>query len=110
VPRHRPRASRSARTAPSAPTIYPHNIGLGSTRDPALVSRIGHAVAQEVRATGIRWNFALCVCVTRDERRGRSYDSFGETPALVVPMTSIIDGLQGTGSAIPKGCWPRQTR
>jgi beta-glucosidase len=84
-------------------TIFPHNIGLGSTRDPALVSRIGHAVAQEVRATGIPWDFAPCVCVTRDERWGRSYESFGETPALVVPMTSIIDGLQGTGLGDPEG-------
>jgi beta-glucosidase len=67
------------------------------------VSRIGHAVAQEVRATGIPWNFAPCVCVTRDERWGRSYESFGETPALVVPMTSIIDGLQGTGLGDPEG-------
>jgi beta-glucosidase len=84
-------------------TIFPHNVGLGSTRDPALVSRIGHAVAQEVRATGIPWNFAPCVCVTRDERWGRSYESFGETPALVVSMTSIIDGLQGTGLGDPEG-------
>jgi beta-glucosidase len=76
-------------------TIFPHNVGLGASRDPALVERIGHATATEVRATGIPWNFAPCVCVSRDERWGRSYESFGEDPALVIPMETVIDGLQG---------------
>jgi beta-glucosidase len=77
-------------------TIFPHNVGLGSTRDPALLEKIGHATATEVRATGIPWNFSPCLCVSRDERWGRTYESFGEDPALVIPMESIIDGLQGT--------------
>ncbi|HYU05461.1 MAG TPA: glycoside hydrolase family 3 protein [Jatrophihabitantaceae bacterium] len=78
-------------------TIFPHNIGLGSTRDPALLERVGRVTAAEVRATGIRWNFAPCVCVARDERWGRTYESFGEDPALVVSMETIIDGFQGQG-------------
>jgi beta-glucosidase len=77
-------------------TIFPHNVGLGSTRDPALVEKVGHATAEEVRATGIPWDFGPCVCVSRDERWGRSYESFSEDPALVVSMESIIDGLQGS--------------
>lgn len=77
-------------------TIFPHNVGLGATRDPALAERIGHATATEVRATGIPWDFAPCICVSRDERWGRSYEAFGEDPALAVRMTTIIDGLQGT--------------
>lgn len=76
-------------------TVFPHNIGLGATRDPALVERIGHATAEEVRATGVTWNFAPCLCVSRDERWGRTYESFSEDPALVVQMTSVIAGLQG---------------
>jgi beta-glucosidase len=76
-------------------TVFPHNVGLGSTRDPGLVERIGHANATEVRATGIPWSFSPCVCVSRDERWGRSYESFGEDPALVVQMGTIIDGQQG---------------
>jgi len=76
-------------------TVFPHNIGLGATRDPALVEKIGHANAEEVRATGIPWSFSPCICVTRDERWGRSYESFGEDPALVVRMGTIIDGQQG---------------
>lgn len=77
-------------------TVFPHNVGLGATRDPALAERIGHATAAEVRATGVTWNFAPCLCVSRDERWGRVYESFGEDPALVAAMTSIVTGLQGS--------------
>jgi beta-glucosidase len=76
-------------------TVFPHNIGLGATRDPELVAEIGAATAAEVRATGIPWNFSPCLCVTRDERWGRTYESFGEDPRLVAQMTSIVGGYQG---------------
>ena len=78
-------------------TIFPHNIGLGAARDPALTRRAYRATAEELRATGIPWDFAPCVCVTRDERWGRSYESFGEDPALVVDMETAIDGLRAGG-------------
>ncbi|GAA3228666.1 glycoside hydrolase family 3 protein [Actinocorallia longicatena] len=76
-------------------TIFPQNIGLGSSRDAALSEKVGRVVAGEVRATGIPWDFAPCVCVTRDERWGRSYESFGEDPALASRMASMIRGLEG---------------
>ncbi|MFF3908637.1 carbohydrate binding domain-containing protein [Streptomyces sp. NPDC001848] len=76
-------------------TIMPHNIGIGATRDPQLAERTGAVTASEVRATGVPWDFAPCLCVTRDERWGRSYESFGEDPALVRSMETIIQGLQG---------------
>ncbi|MER5929011.1 glycoside hydrolase family 3 N-terminal domain-containing protein [Streptomyces sp. NPDC002054] len=76
-------------------TIMPHNIGLGATRDPALAERTGAVTAAEVRATGIPWDFAPCLCVTRDERWGRSYEAFGEDPALVTAMETVIPGMQG---------------
>ncbi|MEU1035056.1 glycoside hydrolase family 3 N-terminal domain-containing protein [Streptomyces mirabilis] len=76
-------------------TIMPHNIGIGATRDPQLAERTGSVTAAEVRATGIPWDFAPCLCVTRDERWGRSYESFGEDPALVESMETMIQGLQG---------------
>ncbi|MFF4402614.1 glycoside hydrolase family 3 N-terminal domain-containing protein [Streptomyces sp. NPDC001480] len=76
-------------------TIMPHNIGIGATRDPRLAQRTGNVTAAEVRATGIPWDFAPCLCVTRDERWGRSYESFGEDPALVRSMETMIQGLQG---------------
>ncbi|MET7689816.1 glycoside hydrolase family 3 N-terminal domain-containing protein [Streptomyces sp. NPDC005483] len=76
-------------------TVMPHNIGIGATRDPRLAERTAAVTAAEVRATGIPWDFAPCLCVTRDERWGRSYESFGEDPALVESMETVIQGLQG---------------
>ena len=76
-------------------TVFPHNIGLGATRDPKLVEKIGAITAEETRASGPQWTFAPCICVARDDRWGRSYESFGESPALVSSMETIIDGLQG---------------
>ncbi|KAH9323763.1 hypothetical protein KI387_018402, partial [Taxus chinensis] len=77
-------------------TIFPHNVGLGATRDPDLVKRIGAATALEIRATGIPYTFAPCIAVCRDPRWGRCYESYSEEPTIVKAMTEIIFGLQGT--------------
>ncbi|MFE7171877.1 carbohydrate binding domain-containing protein [Streptomyces sp. NPDC057616] len=79
-------------------TIMPHNVGIGATRDPSLAERAGAVTASEVRATGIPWDFAPCLCVSRDERWGRSYESFGEDPALVTSMETVVQGLQGAAN------------
>lgn len=76
-------------------TILPHNIGIGAARDPELSRRTGVVTATEVRATGVPWDFAPCVCVTRDDRWGRAYEAFGEDPALVKAMATVIEGMQG---------------
>nr|AEP33580.1 b-1,4-glucanase [Gossypium gossypioides] len=76
-------------------TIFPHNIGLGATRDPKLVKKIGAATALESRATGIPYVFAPCIAVCRDPRWGRCYESYSEDPHLVDAMTEIVPGLQG---------------
>ena len=75
--------------------IFPHNIGLGCTRDAQLVERVARATAEEVVATGIDWTFSPCVAVARDERWGRTYESFGETPELVSEMAAAsVRGYQ----------------
>ncbi|KAG6544038.1 hypothetical protein Mapa_014561 [Marchantia paleacea] len=76
-------------------TIFPHNIGLGCSRDPDLVKRIGAATALEVRATGIPYAFAPCIATSRDPRWGRCYESYSEDTAVVKMMTDVILGLQG---------------
>ncbi|RID68829.1 hypothetical protein BRARA_C00966 [Brassica rapa] len=81
-------------------TIFPHNVGLGVTRDPNLVKRIGEATALEVRATGIQYVFAPCIAVCRDPRWGRCYESYSEDHKIVQQMTEIIPGLQGD---LPRG-------
>lgn len=77
-------------------TIFPHNIGLGATRDPALVYRIGRATARQVRATGIGWAFAPTVAVVQNQRWGRAYEGYSNDPALVASLGSALTrGLQG---------------
>ncbi|RVW58361.1 Beta-glucosidase BoGH3B [Vitis vinifera] len=83
-------------------TVFPHNVGLGATRqvmciykDPELVKKIGAATALEVRATGIPYAFAPCIAVCRDPRWGRCYESYSEDHKIVQAMTEIIPGLQG---------------
>jgi beta-glucosidase len=76
-------------------TVFPHNIGLGASRDPALVRDVEHVTAEETRATGPQWVFAPCICAARDDRWGRTYESFSENPPLVERMETAIDGFQG---------------
>ncbi|XAR60707.1 Glucan 1,3-beta-glucosidase [Bertholletia excelsa] len=76
-------------------TIFPHNIGLGATRDADLAYRIGVATALEVRASGIPYDFHPCVAVCKDPRWGRCFESYGEDTEIVRKMTSIVSGLQG---------------
>jgi beta-glucosidase len=77
-------------------TLFPHNIGLGAVHDPRLVRQIGTAVGKAVRATGINWVFAPTLAVVRDDRWGRTYESFSETPELVARYAdAYVRGLQG---------------
>jgi beta-glucosidase len=74
---------------------FPHNIGLGCTRNPKLVESAARVTAEEVRATGINWTFAPCVTVPRDERWGRTYEGFSEDPELVrILGEAAVRGLQ----------------
>src|SRR5690606_39274246 len=80
----------------SGAVIFPHNIGLGATRDADLIRRIGEVTAREVRATGIDWTFAPVVAVARNDRWGRTYESYSEDPALVKSYArEMVLGLQG---------------
>lgn len=84
--------------------IFPHNIGLGATWDPDLVEMVGRAAAEEIAATGIDWTFSPVLAAARDERWGRTYEAFGETPELAEKLgAAMIRGLQGAplGSASP---------
>lgn len=82
-------------------TIYPHNIGLGATRDPALVEAIGRATAEEMAATGVRWNFAPVVAVPQDIRWGRTYEGYSEDTGLVTLLgTAYLQGLQNPDGEI----------
>jgi len=81
-------------------TVFPHNIGLGATRDPDLVRRIGAATAAEMHVTGQDWAFAPTVAVAQDARWGRTYESYSSDPAVAASLgAALVEGLQGkTGS------------
>jgi beta-glucosidase len=77
-------------------TIFPHNVGLGATRDTNLVERVGNITASELLATNVHWTFAPAVSVPQDIRWGRTYEGFGQDPHLVGSMgAAFIRGLNG---------------
>ena len=90
-------------------TVFPQPIGLGATFDPALVKRIGDAIATEGRAKYIvarrNGNYARYTGLTfwspninifRDPRWGRGMETYGEDPFLTGTMgTAYVQGMQG---------------
>lgn len=81
--------------------VFPHNIGMGATHDPALVKKASAVIASEVAATGMHWTFAPCVAVAQDIRWGRTYESYGNNPDLVAELgTAAIRGFQ---NELPNG-------
>lgn len=76
--------------------VFPHNIGLGASRDFSLVEKIARATAEEVLAAGVDWVFAPNLAVARDYHWGRTYESFSEDPQLVSQFAQhMVTGLQG---------------
>ncbi len=77
-------------------TLFPHNVALGATGNADLVRRIGEATAAEIAVTGIDWTFAPTIAVARDDRWGRTYESYSEDPELVSRLgAAMVEGLQG---------------
>ena len=84
--------------------IFPHNIGLGCTRNPKLIEQVHRVTAEEIRATGIQWAFGPCVTVPQDIRWGRTYEGFSEDPKLVRELAGpAVRGFQGGGLDDPLG-------
>ncbi len=77
-------------------TLFPHNIGLGATRNPELLRQIGGITALETRVTGMEWTFAPTVAVPQDDRWGRTYEGYSESPEVVASYAAaMVEGLQG---------------
>jgi beta-glucosidase len=78
--------------------LFPHNAGLGSSRNPQLVEDIGHVTAIEAAAQGMSWTFAPSFGVSFDDRWGRVFESFSEDPELAGQLgAAAVLGLQGRG-------------
>jgi beta-glucosidase len=88
---------------PFGTTVFPHHIGMGAAHDPDLVRRVAVATAQQMRVTGHDWTFSPCVAVARDDRWGRTYESWSEDPAVVRAYAAAeVAGLQNL-TATPDG-------
>jgi beta-glucosidase len=83
----------------SGGTIFPHNIGLGATRNAALVKEMARVTAEEMHSTALDLTFAPTIAVARTMTWGRTYESFSEDTALVGELgAAYIEGLQGAGT------------
>ena len=81
-------------------TLFPHNIGLGAMRDPDLMRKIGEVTAIETRTTGMEWAFGPTVAVPQDDRWGRAYEGYSESPEVVSSYAgAMVEGLQGKAGA-----------
>jgi beta-glucosidase len=76
-------------------TFFPYNIGLGCTGDTALVRQAYTAIAEEAAAFGLKLSCAPKISPARNERWGRTYEAFGETPEINSYFAfAAVQGLQ----------------
>ena len=84
--------------------LYPHNIGLGATRNIDLIRDISSAIAKDVYLSGLDLTFAPAVSVPLDDRWGRTFEGFSEDPKLVAEMgRAAIEGYQGISNNVQDG-------
>ena len=80
--------------------LYPQSIGMGATWDPSAAKAGGVATANALRATGWNWTFAPVQDLSRDNRWGRTYETWAEEPVLSAAMGAAnIRGLQSPAPA-----------
>jgi len=80
---------------PTAATLFPQSIGMGATWDTQLAKAAGQATRDQVCSVGTNWVFAPVQDVARDNRWGRTYETWGEEPALSGAMGGAnISGMQ----------------
>lgn len=83
-------------------TLFPQQINLAATWNPAHAKVTGEVVAYEARASYIPWNFSPVLDIARDPRWPRFWETFGEDPYLSGTMGSeMIRGMQGNDLATP---------
>jgi beta-glucosidase len=80
--------------------LYPQSIGMGATWDPAQARAGGAATAKALSATGWNWDFAPVQDLSRDNRWGRTYETWAEEPVLAAALGAAnVKGLQTRPSA-----------
>ncbi len=83
-------------------TLFPHNIAMAATRNPELVAKIAQATAMELRASGVRWNFAPVLDIGRQPLWSRFPETFGEDVFIGKTMgATAIKAYEGDGLQNP---------
>ena len=83
-------------------TLFPHNIGVGASRDPEVAKLAAKITANEVRASGIRWNFDPVFDLGRQPLWPRFPETFGEDPKIVEKMgVATVVGYEEDGLKNP---------
>jgi beta-glucosidase len=59
-------------------TLFPQNIAMAATRNPDLVAEAAHVTANELRASGVRWEFAPVLDCGRQPLWSRFPETYGE--------------------------------
>src|ERR1043166_4745959 len=79
-------------------TLFPQNIAMAATWNPALVREENAITALEVRAVGIPWTFSPVLDLGRQPLWSRFFETFGEDVYLAPVMaTQAVGGMQGVG-------------
>ncbi|MHC4887348.1 MAG: glycoside hydrolase family 3 N-terminal domain-containing protein, partial [Planctomycetota bacterium] len=80
----------------SPATIFPTQIALASTFEPSLAEEMATLTRREMRATGYHWTFSPNVEIVRDQRWGRTGETFGEDTLLSLELgKAMVRGYQG---------------
>jgi beta-glucosidase len=76
--------------------VFPQIIGMASTWEPELVTRMARVARENMLAVGVRQGLSPVLDIARDPRWGRIEETFGEDPHLITAMgIAYVQGLQG---------------
>ena len=67
-------------------TLFPHNLAMAATRNYEYVRAAAKVTAAELRASGIRWNFAPVLDIGRQPLWSRFPETFGEDVFITTSM------------------------
>jgi beta-glucosidase len=83
-------------------TLFPQNIGMAATRNTELAKAVTKVAAKELRASGVRWNFAPVLDIGRQPLWSRFPETYGEDVFIGKTMGAAVikayeeDGLRNT--------------
>jgi beta-glucosidase len=83
-------------------TLFPQNIAMAATRNPSLVAEAAHITANELRSSGVRWEFAPVLDCGRQPLWSRFPETFGEDVYIGKTMgATAVQAYQADGLTNP---------